>query len=71
MHAVQYNDDDIELIALPDVRRITGMGTTYIYTEMAAGRFPKKRKIGKRSSRWVKSEVVAWVNDQLAANESK
>lgn len=68
--AIQIMSGEIELIALPEVRRITGMGTTYIYKEMAAGKFPRQRKIGKKASRWVKAEVQAWVHAQLAEDSS-
>lgn len=69
-NAAQISRGDIELIALPEVRRISGMGTTYIYGQMAAGKFPRQRKIGKKASRWVKSEVQAWVMDQLGDSNS-
>lgn len=68
--AHQIMSGEIELIALPEVRRITGMGTTFIYTQMAAGKFPRQRKIGKKASRWVKGEVVAWVHAQLAEDSN-
>lgn len=64
--AIQIMNGEIELIPLPEVRRITGMGTTFIYTQMAAGQFPRQRKIGKKASRWIKAEVLAWVHAQLA-----
>ncbi|WP_128082610.1 helix-turn-helix transcriptional regulator, partial [Pseudomonas nitroreducens] len=43
----------IVFLALPEVKRRTGMGTTYIYTEMNAGRFPKAVRVGKRATRWI------------------
>lgn len=54
----------IELINLHEVRKITGMSTTFIYTRMAKGDFPERVKIG-RSARWIKSDVVKWVSDQI------
>ena len=68
--AQQIMSGEIELIALPEVRRISGMGTTFIYSQMAAGKFPRQRKIGKKASRWVKAEVVAWAQAQRAADSS-
>lgn len=47
-------------IRIARVREITGMGTTFIYTEMAAGRFPRQRKIGRRAVAWREDEVRAW-----------
>lgn len=70
MNALKHDPNTVELIPLSEVKRITGMGTTFIYTQMAANNFPRQRKIGKRSSRWVKPEVVAWANGQ-PMSESK
>lgn len=65
MQELQTTRTDIEMIPLAEVRRITGMGTTYIYTKAAAGKFPRQRKIG-RSARWVKSEVIQWVEKTIS-----
>lgn len=54
----------VELINLHEVRRITGMSTTFIYENMALEQFPKQVKIG-RASRWLKSEVLKWVAERL------
>lgn len=68
MQATQTEQSD-RLIALPEVRGITGMGTTFIYTQIAAGKFPRQIKVGKKASRWQESQVRAWVAEQ-AANQS-
>lgn len=65
MQALQIASNDIELIPVSEVRRITGMGTTFIYTRAAEGKFPRQRKIG-RSARWVKSEVMEWVEAAIS-----
>lgn len=58
------NTLQVELINLHEVRRITGMSTTFIYTKMAEGRFPARVKIG-RAARWLRSDVLKWVADQI------
>lgn len=58
------NAAQVELINLQEVRKITGMGTTYIYNRMADGTFPNRIKVG-RASRWLKSDVIKWVTDRL------
>lgn len=50
----------IVFLALPEVKRRTGMGTTFIYEEMKEGRFPQQVRVGKRAVRWIDSEVQAW-----------
>jgi prophage regulatory protein len=56
--ATQYR-----LIKLPEVERITGKGRTSIYTDPS---FPRPLKIGTRASAWVESEVIAWIESQIA-----
>lgn len=55
--------NEVEMIKLPEVRRITGLGTTSIYNKMARGEFPRQVKLSIHGVAWVKSEVVAWVNE--------
>lgn len=52
------------------VRGRVGMHPSTIYAEIKAGNFPKPVKLG-RSSRWVESEVDAWINAQIAARDKK
>lgn len=56
-----------ELIPLERVREITGMGTTFIYEQQHVLKNPMPRpiKIGRRSL-WVRSEIHAWVDRQIA-----
>ncbi|HDS1037373.1 TPA: AlpA family phage regulatory protein [Stenotrophomonas maltophilia] len=56
-----------ELRCLDRVRQMTGMGTTYIYGEIKAGRFPRSIRIGRRAL-WVQSEMQGWVRQQFAQN---
>ncbi|MQT97845.1 helix-turn-helix transcriptional regulator [Pseudomonas helleri] len=55
------------LIALPEVMMITGLKTTKIYEMVKQGIFPKKVRIGPRAVRWVRAEVLSWVDEQIAA----
>lgn len=56
---------EIRYINLAEVRRITGMGTTFIYARMKSGEFPKQVRIGGRAARWVESEVQEWSRQRL------
>ena len=49
------NTQPTELIALPEVIKITGFKTTKIYDMVNKGAFPKKVHLGTRSVRWVKA----------------
>ncbi|WP_079882764.1 helix-turn-helix transcriptional regulator [Vibrio parahaemolyticus] len=51
----------MKLICLLNVMSLTGLSKTSVYNLMQDGRFPKNIKIGGRTSRWVESEVLEWV----------
>lgn len=61
---------EVELIKLPEVRRITGMSTSFIYEKAAIGEFPRQVKLGARSVAWVRGEVVAWCNDKISVSRA-
>lgn len=49
----------MKLLRIEDVINITGFGSSFIYSKIQSGEFPKPIKIG-RSSRWIENEVHAW-----------
>lgn len=57
---------DIEFIRLREVKRNTGVGTTYIYEKMRTGDFPGQIKLGPRAVAWIKADVLAWAMKQVA-----
>jgi prophage regulatory protein len=50
----------MNLITLLQVKNLTGLSKTSIYKLMKNGCFPLNIKVGRRSSRWVESEVIEW-----------
>jgi len=65
------NAPAIRFIAIAEVRRLTGMGTTFIYDQMKKGTFPQQVTLGSRTVRWVEAEVLEWNRQQLEACRSK
>jgi len=61
------HEEPVEFIRLPEVKKLVGLGTTKIYTMASEGLFPKQVPLGGRAVAWVKSEVLQWNNDQVAA----
>jgi prophage regulatory protein len=61
------HEEPVEFIRLPKVKELTGLGTTKIYTMASEGLFPKQVPLGGRAVAWVKSEVLQWNMDRLAA----
>lgn len=46
----------------------TGASRSFIYQEVAAGRFPKPVKLG-RSTRWIAAEIHAWIAAKAQARD--
>ena len=59
--------DDVELIRVAEVLRITGLSRSTLYEKMMANQFPKQVNLGTRSVAWVKSEVQAWARERISA----
>ena len=51
-------DKHPKLIRLPEVKRRTGYGKTWIYTLIREGKFPKQVKTGLRSIAFIESEIL-------------
>lgn len=63
----EQHEKPVEFIRLPEVKKLTSLGTTKIYTMASEGLFPKQVPLGGRAVAWIKSEVLQWNNDQVAA----
>lgn len=62
-----HTSDSILNDALVDMKFITqytGLTDKWFYKLIQEGKFPKPIKLG-RSSRWFKSEVEQWLNEQI------
>jgi prophage regulatory protein len=58
-----------KLIPIRMVEDLTGFKKSSIYKRIDEGSFPPPVKIGA-SSRWVESEVGAWINAQIAGQST-
>jgi predicted DNA-binding transcriptional regulator AlpA len=47
------------------ITRLTGLTDKWFYKLISLGEFPKPIKLG-RSSRWLESEVEAWLQQRIA-----
>lgn len=59
--------DEVRLVRLEEVRRLTGLGTSAIYARMARNEFPAAVLIGSRHVAWKISQVESWINSRPAA----
>lgn len=48
-------------LRLPDVKAKTSLSRSEIYRRIAAGDFPKQRRLSHRVSVWLESEIEAWI----------
>lgn len=51
------------------ITRLTGLTDKWFYKLIKDGVFPKPIKLG-RSSRWLQSEVEAWLQERIAQSRS-
>lgn len=54
------------LLRCRDVLQIVCFSRSYLYALIQDERFPKPIRLDHKSSRWVASEVAAWVSDAAA-----
>lgn len=59
-------DKHPKLIRLPEVKRRTGFGKTWIYTLIKSGTFPSQVKTGVRAVAFIESEIDAWIEKVIA-----
>jgi prophage regulatory protein len=57
-------------LRLPDLLRRVGMSRSWVYEQIAAGRFPKPVKIGVRSSVWLESEIAELLTDRIRQRDA-
>lgn len=60
------NENQIALIRLPKVQKMTGLSRSYIYELQSKGRFPARVKAAGSVSAWVHSEVIDWIRARIA-----
>lgn len=61
------NDNTPRLISLNEACRITSMSRTMLNRYRAERRFPKAVDLGDRRVAFVRQEVLAWIEEKIAA----
>lgn len=54
-----------QFVDMAFITRLTGLTDKWFYKLIKDGAFPKPIKLG-RSSRWLQSEVEAWLQERIA-----
>ena len=60
----------LQILRLPQVCKITGLGRSMIYQLEAEGRFPRRVRIGLRAVGWVGTEVQGWLEGRIERNRA-
>jgi len=60
---------DYQLQKLPEVLAITGLSRAHLYALAKKGVFPKPIKLSERSSAWLASEVLDWIDARIALRD--
>lgn len=55
------------LVTLQQVREITGMSRTWVYSASKEGRFPKPIRLGAKSIRWLAEDIDRWIEERRQA----
>jgi prophage regulatory protein len=55
----------IQVLRLPQVCQVTGLGRSMIYQLEARKGFPNRIRIGQRAVGWIAEEVQAWLKDRV------
>lgn len=64
------NLDDVIFLRLPEVKAVTGLSKTSLYTLIREHSFPAPVRLGPRAVAWVRSEVKQWAANRVLASRS-
>lgn len=54
--------EEMAILRLPEVKRLTGLGKTTIYVLMGQGRFPQRVILSARTVGWRYRDILSWLN---------
>jgi prophage regulatory protein len=60
--------DDVIFLRLPEVKVVTGLSKSSLYTLIRERSFPPPVRLGARSVAWVRSEVRQWAVERVNAS---
>ena len=55
-----------QFIRRKEVEELTGLSRTAIYDRMREGRFPKSVPLSPKTIRWVRGEIIKWIEEQIS-----
>ena len=58
---MEQNMEDIAILRMPEVKKLTGLSRSSIYRMMADGIFPRSVSLGSRAVGWIVGDIRAWL----------
>lgn len=63
-------DPNDRLLSMTDVEQMVGFCKVTIYKLIREGGFPAQVRLGPNKVAWLRSEVLAWIGERVAAREA-
>jgi len=63
---MEQNIEDIAILRMPEVKKLTGISRSSIYRMMADGIFPNSVSLGSRAVGWMVGDIRAWLQRKRA-----
>jgi prophage regulatory protein len=67
---LNVSSSSLQILRLPEVCGITGLGRSMIYQLEADGSFPQRIKLTARTVGWLETEVRDWLTERIACSRS-
>jgi len=61
--------NELRLMRLPEVCRVSGLSRSEIYRLISLGKFPRSVPLGERAVAWPSTSVQAWIAEKIAAGK--
>lgn len=65
------NNTTKRFIRLPEVQHLTGLSKSLIYLLIQQDKFPKQVELNTRTSAWLESEILAWIEERISLTRQK
>jgi prophage regulatory protein len=67
---ISSNPDEVIFLRLPEVKTVTGLSKSSLYSLIRANSFPAPVRLGPRTVAWVRIEVKEWAAERVFASRS-
>jgi predicted DNA-binding transcriptional regulator AlpA len=57
-------DPNLELLTLKEVEQWLKVSRSWVYKQMAGGKFPRPIKRSHKFARWRRAELLVWLTDE-------